>query len=221
MAERPDEFAKVAKKCEQFGSQMLYIVDSAGGMLPEDLTAYFHAIGDLSPIPIGFHGHDNLGLGVSNTVHAMKLGAAIVDTSLQGMGRSSGNAPTELIVAVLNRMGVATFDPLAIMDIGERLVRPLIHRRGLRSIDIVCGLAQFHSSYMGVIKKTASKFGVDPRKLIMEVCKRDRVNAPVALVEACAAEIKAAAPVGGDGLTARFELEDYFGDEQVTRQRAS
>ena len=97
------------------------------------------------------------------------------------------------------------------MDIGEKYIRPLIRRRGLSSLDIVCGYAQFHSSYMGVIRKFSSQYGVDPRKLIIKVCEIDKVNAPPQLVESLAKDIKSDAD---EVFTARFEFDEYFGDEQ-------
>jgi 4-hydroxy-2-oxovalerate aldolase len=210
----PEKFALMARLCQSYGSQTLYIVDSAGGMLPEDLTRYFLAVQDVCDLPLAFHGHDNLGLGVYNSLHALTLGATIVDSSLQGLGRSAGNPPTEVLVAAMTRMGYDVgLDPLTLMDIGEEYVRPLVHRRGIRSIDVVCGLAQFHSSYMGIIRKMSSKYGVDPRRLILEVVKEDRVNAPTDLVERCAMKIREDA-LTTTGLTARFHLEDYFGEEQ-------
>jgi len=187
-------------------------VDSAGGMLTRDMEAYFRAVRDVCDVRIGFHGHDNLGLGVANAVRAAELGAAIVDTSLQGMGRSAGNTPTELFIAVMERLGVPLgFDPLRVMDIGEKYIKPLIRRDGLNSLDIVAGYAQFHSSYMGVIREFSSKFGVDPRKLIIALCERDKVNAPRAMVEELAHALSAEPE---DAFSARFHLDRYYGAEQ-------
>jgi 4-hydroxy 2-oxovalerate aldolase len=214
----PREFAARARLSKSYGAEVIYIVDSAGGMLPAEVRDYIRAVQDVCDMPAAFHGHDNLGLAVHNSIHAMECGAEIIDVSLQGLGRSSGNAPTELVVAVLARMGIDLgLDPLAIMDIGEELVRPLVQRRGLSSIDITSGLAQFHSSYMKVIRQVSSRFEVDPRSLIIEVCKFDRANAPLALVEQCAARIKRRSDV----LTARFHFEQYHGEEQTERRGAA
>jgi 4-hydroxy-2-oxovalerate aldolase len=210
----PERFALMARLCQSYGTHTLYVVDSAGGMLPDDLTRYFRAIQDVCDLPLAFHGHDNLGLGVYNSLHALSLGATLVDSSLQGMGRSSGNPATESLVAAMTRMGYDTgLDLLALMDAGEQYVRPLMTRRGIRSLDVVCGLAQFHSSYMGIIRTMCIKHGVDPRRLILAVCKEDRVNAPPDLVERCALKLRGETPTP-TGLATRFHLEDYFGEEQ-------
>jgi len=214
-ATSPMEFAKHAKLSHEFGSDLLCVVDSAGGMLPNDVEAYFTATRDQCGIALGFHGHNNLGLAVAHTLRAVELGAAVVDTSLQGMGRSAGNAPTEMVLAALDRMGYSTgMDTLYAMDVGEKYIRPLIRSHGIRSLDIVCGQAQFHSSYMSVIRKFSSQYRIDPRKLIMAVTEVDKVNAPTELVESIAKRIRAESEV----FTARFDFDEYVGDEQRPRR---
>jgi 4-hydroxy-2-oxovalerate aldolase len=208
----PREFAKKALLSKSYGSDVLYIVDSAGGMLPDELTDYFNAVRDVCDIRLAFHAHNNLGLAVSNSLKAMDLGAEIIDTSLQGMGRSAGNVPTEIFLVVLERMGLHTgIDILKTMDIGEKFVQPLLVKRGLDSIDVISGYSQFHSSYMSVVREFSSKYRVDPRKLIVKLCEKNKVSAPRALVEEIAKSLAGKAePV----FTARFHLERFYGAEQ-------
>jgi 4-hydroxy-2-oxovalerate aldolase len=213
-ASDPKEFADNALLSEKYGADVVYIVDSAGGFLTRDIESYFLAVRDVSQIEIGFHGHDNLGLGVANAMRAAELGAGIIDTSLQGMGRSAGNTPTELFIAVMERMGVPLgFDLLRVMDVGEKYVKPLLRKDGLNSIDVVSGFAQFHSSYMSVIREFSSKYGVDPRKLIIALCRHDRVNAPRELVESLAHSLQSESE---EALSSRFHLDRYYGAEQLS-----
>ncbi|NDV22207.1 4-hydroxy-2-oxovalerate aldolase [Desulfovibrio sp. JC022] len=207
-----EDFAEKAKQTQEYGSDVLCVVDSSGGMLSSELKSYFEAVQSICDIPLGFHGHNNLGLAVAHSVQAVEMGAAIVDTSLQGMGRSAGNAATELVVAALDRMGIETgVDMLRVMDVGEKYVKPLIRGNGLSSLDMVTGFAQFHSSYMSTIRKYASKYNIDPRILIIELCKVDKVDAPEDLVESIASGIseKTTPP-----LTSRFDFTAYHGNEQ-------
>ncbi|MGH9930350.1 MAG: 4-hydroxy-2-oxovalerate aldolase [Pyrinomonadaceae bacterium] len=180
----PVEFAKYVIEAEKFGADIVYLVDSAGGMLPNEIRAYFAAVRETSStVRLGFHGHDNLGLGVANSLLAIESGAEVVDTSLQGYGRSAGNTPTERLLGALMRAGYDLgIDPIAVMDAGEALIVPLILSRGTSSIDTVSGLAQFHSSYMPIIEEIAVEKRVDPRRLIVAVCARDRANAPRSVV---------------------------------------
>jgi hypothetical protein len=135
-----------------------------------------------------------------------------VDSSLQGFGRSSGNAVTEIVVAVLERMGIATgIDLTATMDVGETYVRPLFRRGGHSSLDITAGFAQFHSSYMPTIGHFARRYRVDPRKLIVALCEVDKVDAEPVLVEMLAKQLRAEQT---DVSTARYGFDEYVGDEQ-------
>jgi 4-hydroxy-2-oxovalerate aldolase len=211
-ATAPKEFASKAKLSQSYGAEVVYVVDSAGGMLTSEMEQYFKAVQDTCDVQIGFHGHNNLELAVANSLRAIELGAAIVDTSLQGFGRSAGNTPTEVFLSVLKRYGLDLgIDPLLVMDIGEKYILPLVQRHGYDSIDVVTGLAQFHSSYMGVIREYSSKYRVDPRRLILSVCEQDRLSAPKAMVERTAQKLS---QEGGEVYTARFRLDRYHGSEQ-------
>ncbi|MBP0005258.1 MAG: 4-hydroxy-2-oxovalerate aldolase [Cyanobacteria bacterium SBC] len=181
----PYEFAKYALEAQKYGADLIYIVDSAGGMFPEDVEKYVVAVREKSDlIRLGFHGHNNLGLAVANALKAFELGVEIIDTSLQGFGRSSGNTPTEQMVCSLMRKGIdLEIDPIELMDIAEKHIRPLIETKGLSSLDTIAGLALFHSSYMPIIKKYATEYRVDPRRLIVAVCQNNQLDAPDDLVK--------------------------------------
>lgn len=208
----PTKFAELALLSQKYGADLLCVVDSAGGMLKEELELYFKAVQDVSDIPLGFHGHHNLGLGVSHSIEAVKLGAVMVDGSMQGFGRSSGNAPTEQIVACLDRMGLDHgIDLIKLMDISETYIKPLIRKRGHSSLDIICGYSQFHSSYMKTVQKYSSKYEVDPRLIIIELCKVNKMDAPDSLVNEIAQNIS---EHSDNFFTGRFGLADYFGEEQ-------
>lgn len=206
----PIEFEKAARAAVANGADYVYIVDSAGNMTPRAVNAYCQRIGDL---PFGFHGHNNLGLGIANALEAEASGAAIIDCSLQGMGRSAGNTITEHFVALMQSEGkLEELDLLALLDAGEESIRPLLTHVGHDSVDIVCGYAGFHSSYMNVIRRFAIEYDIDPRLLIVEVCKVDQAEAPEELVRAKAQELKSKS--ASSGFRHRFPLDQYFGKEQ-------
>ncbi len=208
----PDEFAQQVLRSQEFGAEIVYIVDSAGGMLLSEIEDYFNAVRSVCDVPIGFHGHNNLGLAVATAFKATELGAALIDCSLQGLGRSSGNTPTEQFVAVLERAGIEhTLDIFGLLDAGENLIRPLLSARGCPSIDVVSGYSLFHSSYMKTIRKYSSQYRIDPRRLIVAVCDKDKVNAHPELVEQEARKLSTEPDMSQ---TARFHFERYHGSEQ-------
>ena len=186
-----DKFASIAANVAEFGSDVIYLVDSAGGMLAEDVAAYITEIKNKNTaVRVGFHGHNNLGMAVSNSIVAYEAGAEFLDVSLQGLGRSAGNAAFEQLLCVLLRKGVKLgIDPIKLFDIAEKYIYPLVKNKGVDGIDTISGLALFHSSYLPVIEKYSTKYRVDPRSLIMKVCEQDQVNAPEELVERLADDL--------------------------------
>ncbi len=211
--EPPDTFARYAAEAARFGADLVYLVDSAGGMLPEEVARYLDAVAAEAPdLRLGFHGHNNLGLAVANSLVAVEHGAEFVDVSLQGLGRSAGNTPTEQLLCVLMRRGIdLDMDPVALFEVAERLVHPLVSNRGIDTIDVTAGLALFHSSYMSTIETYAREFRVDPRRLIIAVAERDRVNAPEAMVREVAQDL-AEAGVRGSW---KALYKKYYGYEQT------
>ena len=173
----PAQFAGLVKRSEEYGSQLAYLVDSAGCMSPEEVVQYLHAIREVSDIPVGFHGHDNLGMAVYNSLRIVDEGATFVDSSLQGLGRGAGNAVTEALVAALHKRGYTTgIDLLRTLRAGHTLVHPLRARNGLMPLDVIAGYAGFHSSYLPKAIRIARRHQVDPARFIIEACKVDRVH---------------------------------------------
>lgn len=212
---KPAKFAEQVKLSEKYGADMIYIVDSAGGMFPEDVADYFKAIRKVSDISIGFHAHDNLGLAVSNTLAAIDLGVDVVDSSLQGLGRSSGNACTEVLVMALKKRRIDLgIDFLKLLEVGQTYVQPLITSKGRTPLDIIAGYADFHSSYMPHILKCASKHNVDPASLIIEFTKIDKVSMNDRVLEKIAKRIKKKLP----DYATKYRPKMYVGKEQDDRE---
>jgi len=206
----PQEFAKKAKMSKEYGADAVYIVDSAGGMFQNEIRDYYEEIKSVSDIKVGYHGHNNLGLAVSNSIYAVELGMDYVDCSLQGLGRSAGNAALELVVACLKKKGWAyQYDCKRIVLAGKKLVQPLLRVKGVNPLDIYSGLSEFHSSYMQYIHKYASKYCVSPLDLIYEYCKYDKINLDENKLKEIAKNLPKENMVLGD-----FSFCDYIGNEQ-------
>ena len=186
----PDEFGAVVAQVHQWGSDIACLVDSAGSMDPDSVAAFLQAAKQQSPSPLGYHGHDNLSLAMANTLRAIEEGAVLVDSSLQGMGRSAGNTVTEVLVAILQRRDfLPHIDLKAAMDVGQGLIQPLLGKRGVDPMAITGGLAKFHSSFTGKVQRYARNHGVDARDLIVRLCQEDQVSAPDELLERLSHEL--------------------------------
>jgi 4-hydroxy-2-oxovalerate aldolase len=179
-----NEVGKIAAEADKYGADVLCIVDSAGAMLPQDVEGYVKAIRANSDKQIGFHGHNNLGLAISNSIRAHELGVDIIDTSIRGMGRSAGNTVTEIFLLALERMGVENkYDIYKIFDIAEQYIDPLL--KGYTQVDsnsILSGYSKFHSSFQPKLDQYSAEYNVDVRKLIVELCKVNCISAPDDLI---------------------------------------
>ncbi len=186
----PAEFGAVVAQVHKWGADIACLVDSAGSMDPDSVAAYLRAAKAESASPLGYHGHDNLSLAMANTLRAIEEGAVLVDSSLQGMGRSAGNTVTEVLVAILQRRGVVPhIDLKAAMDVGQGLIQPLLGKRGVDPMAVTGGLAKFHSSFTGKVQRYARKHDIDVRDLIVRLCQEDQVSAPDELLERLSHEL--------------------------------
>lgn len=212
-----DEFVKLAKRADIMGVDFICVVDSAGGMLPGDVREYISRLKDVTDKKIGFHGHNNLQLAMANTIEAIKAGASMVDSSLQGMGRSAGNTQTEVLLMLMEKFGYDTgIDVYKAMDLGERIVKPMmIREQGVDDIGVVSGLACFHSSFLKTIYEIADKHKVDPRRLIIEVSKVDCVNVTYEMAEERALELSK------DGKYKNLKEDAFYIPSQLFKQKTT
>jgi 4-hydroxy-2-oxovalerate aldolase len=185
-----DEFVRRAVQLDEWGADIIAIVDSAGGMLPEGVAETTRRLKQNVGAAIGFHGHNNLQLAIANVLASIEAGATIVDTSLRGLGRSSGNAQTEVLVMILEKLGLNPgIDVFKSMDLGDRLIAPIARGRGVDSVEITTGFAGFHSGFMKLVLSAAQRTGVDLRELIIEVSKVEQVKVTAQIAERVADQL--------------------------------
>jgi len=174
----PAKFAEKAREGAAAGADVIYCVDSAGSMLPDDVRNYFCAARELCSCKLGFHGHSNLQFAVANSVEAVRHGATFIDSTLYGLGRSAGNVPTEVAVAVFNNLGLDTgIDLFDVMDAAEEFIGPLMAQTQLYDMmSVAMGCSQFHSSFLPKVAAVARHHGVELRRLVVAMGKLDSVN---------------------------------------------
>jgi 4-hydroxy 2-oxovalerate aldolase len=172
----PAALAEQAALMAGYGASCVYIVDSAGAMVPDDVRRRVEALCPRVP-EVGFHAHNNLGLAIGNTVAAVEVGATRVDGCLRGLGAGAGNAATELLGAVFDRMGVHTdLDTFKLSDAAEQIVKPLMPFQPFPDREsLAIGYAGVYSTFLLHAKRHAERLGLDPREILVELGRRRAV----------------------------------------------
>ena len=130
-----------------------------------------------SGIQLGFHGHNNIGLAVSNSIKCADLGFDFIDCTLQGLGRSIGNAPSEQLIMALLRSGYnLDIDIPCLLEWGYDSLKDVNEKKNMHPLYLICGYTGFHSSYLKYIYKCVSEKHVDPLRLIIEYTKKNIVT---------------------------------------------
>jgi 4-hydroxy-2-oxovalerate/4-hydroxy-2-oxohexanoate aldolase len=183
----PEELARQAQLMEGYGAHCVYVTDSAGYMLPEDVSARVQALrARLRPeTQIGFHGHHNLGMGIANSLAAIEAGAIRIDGSAAGLGAGAGNTPLEVFNAVALRMGIETgVDVFKLMDVAEDLVVPMMDQPIRIDRDaLILGYAGVYSSFLLFAKRAGAKYGVPSADILVELGRMKTVGGQEDMIE--------------------------------------
>ncbi|OYD66898.1 4-hydroxy-2-oxovalerate aldolase [Rhodococcus sp. OK302] len=176
----PEKLAAQARIMADAGCQCVYVVDSAGALIMNDVSDRVSAlVAELgSDAQVGFHGHENLGLGVANSVLAVQAGALQIDGSTRRFGAGAGNTPVEAFVAVAEKLGIRTgIDTLKIIDAAEDVVRPIMDGEcQLDRLSLTMGYAGVYSSFLKHADAHAKRYGVSGAAILIEAGRRKLVG---------------------------------------------
>ncbi|MBK8074768.1 MAG: 4-hydroxy-2-oxovalerate aldolase [Kineosporiaceae bacterium] len=169
----PAELARQARIMVDAGAQCVYVVDSAGALVletaQERIRAVINEIGHEAQV--GFHGHQNLSMGIANSVLAYQAGAKQIDGALCALGAGAGNSPTEVLAATFERMGIRTGVDLGeVLSAAEDVVRPFIPRLPwMDRSSITQGYAGVYSSFLLHAERAAERYGVAAHQILQRV----------------------------------------------------
>jgi 4-hydroxy 2-oxovalerate aldolase len=169
----PEALAGQARIMVDAGCQCVYVVDSAGALLPDGVAARVAALvaelGD--DAQVGVHAHQNLSLGVANSMAGYAAGARQIDGTLCALGAGAGNSPTELLVTVFERMDVPTgVDTDKILAAAEEVVKPMLTRLPVADRNsIIQGRYGVYNSFLFHAERAAERYGVAAHKILARV----------------------------------------------------
>ena len=176
----PESLAAQARIMADAGCECVYVVDSAGALILDDVSDRISAlVAELgSDAQVGFHGHENLGLGVANSVLAVRAGAQQIDGSTRRFGAGAGNTPVEAFAAVTEKLGIRTgIDTLKIIDAAENVVRPVMDGECLLNrMSLMMGYAGVYSSFLKHADTQAARYGVSGAQILIEAGSRKLVG---------------------------------------------
>jgi 4-hydroxy 2-oxovalerate aldolase len=193
----PGELARQARIMVDAGCQCAYVVDSAGALIldeaAERVGALVAEVGDEAQV--GYHGHNNLAMGVANSVLAQRAGARQIDGATRALGAGAGNSPTEVLTAVFDRLGVATgIDLQRILAAAEEVVAPYITRTpAMDRSSIMLGHAGAYSSFLIHAERAEERYGVPAHAILAEVGRRRYVGGQEDMIIDVALTLQAAA----------------------------
>ena len=183
----PEGLVEQAKLMESYGANCIYITDSAGYMLPEDVKVRLDAVRQaLKPeTELGFHSHHNLAMGIANSLQAIECGATRIDAATAGLGAGAGNTPMEVMVAVCAGYGIETgVDVFKIQDVAEDLVVPMMDFPIRIDRDaLTLGYAGVYGSFLLFAKRAEKKYGVPARDILLKLAEKKFVGGQEDLID--------------------------------------
>jgi len=133
------------KKCATY----IYIADSYGSLVPDELEKIFHIMRSKIDCKIGFHPHNNLQLALGNVLKAIECGVDIIDGTLYGIGRGAGNMQIESLIAYLSKFIKDKYNILPLLDIIDRYFIKIKKEVewGYSLSHLLSGIFEFHPYY--------------------------------------------------------------------------
>ncbi len=193
----PDALAAQARVMVDAGCECVYVVDSAGALLPDEARARVAAlVAEIGArAQVGLHGHQNLSLGVANSLAAYQAGARQIDGTLCALGAGAGNSPTEVLAAAFAKMGVPTgLDLPALLAAAAEVALPFIPRLPwAERTAIVQGYAGVYSSFLRHAERAEERYGVPAHEILRRVGEAGYVGGQEDMIIDIAVRMAAAA----------------------------
>lgn len=161
-----DYLEEVCRMAQDSGAGIINIPDTVGVMTPDSMFELITKLKRVLKVPLAVHCHNDFGLAVANTVSAIKAGATIPHTTINGLGERAGNADMEQVALILEQLqGIGTGIGLKRIYSTSKLVERLTGVRVMPNFPIVGENAFAHEAGIhvhGVLKKAATYEPIEP-----------------------------------------------------------
>jgi 4-hydroxy 2-oxovalerate aldolase len=182
--------ATQAAELVRYGANAVVVMDSAGHFVPKDVRQRVRALKDSLCVPVGFHAHNNLGMGVANALAAVEEGAEIVDGSSMGLGAGAGNASLEAVVVNCKRTFEAQIDLEPFFEMSHLVeIRCKDFLPRATSTSIQSGNAGVFSGFAPQVRELSKEFGISQEELWQEIGKRRLVAGQESMIREIAQDL--------------------------------
>ena len=157
---------------------VLFIGDSTGTLMPENIKKIFKALRTHCKGEIGIHAHDNMRRALINTIEAYRNGFLWLDSTVQGMGRGPGNTKTEDLVFEIKDINSSNIDFLPLIDLVQKDFYNLKqkYRWGSNPFYYLSGKNELHPTYIQNMLDNKSYRNEDIYASIKELTKNKSIN---------------------------------------------
>ena len=162
----PEPLAEQGAKLASYGADVVYVVDSAGAMVPDQAAARVLALRAAMPgQAIGFHAHNNLGVAIGNSL-------AAAESAFERAGWDTGTTLWPLI------------------DTAEQVLAPIMTEPQIvDETALVLGYAGVYSTFFHPTKRAAKKYGLSSRAILLELGRRGIIGGQEDMIIDVAAEM--------------------------------
>lgn len=154
-----EDIFEASKKAKEIDLDYLYIADSFGSMLPDNLISSLLIIKS-SGVKVGFHPHNNLQMAFANSLKAIEFDVDILDGTLLGIGRGAGNLLLEQITAYLQiNSNKIKYDLPCIFDLIENYEQEFNNcDKHLNCEYMISGLLNIHPTKIKEIRENGMSY---------------------------------------------------------------
>jgi 2-isopropylmalate synthase len=209
----PEFVARVCRGVVAAGADVVNLPDTVGFSLPDEYAGFLRTVRSLCPelesVVLSAHCHDDLGLGVANSLAAVAAGAGQVECTINGIGERAGNAALEEIVMALRVRGAAAGADTAVRPREIAATSALVERLTGYAVPpnkaVVGANAFAHEAGIhqdGLLKDAATYQIMDPSELgVVMTLPLGKHSGRHAFARACA---EAGMELDADALTSAF-----------------